>query len=42
MSFVDWLDYHEIDRIVETMKQFYFGDEEIKFETIRNFINVSV
>lgn len=41
MNLVDWVNFHDVDRIVEKVKQFYFGDKEINLETIHKFTDVS-
>lgn len=42
LNAVDWLDYFESLEIAEAVKQFYFGKEEIGFETAENLKNVSL
>lgn len=41
LHFTDWLDYSDISQISEALKQFYFGDKEIGYETAKNFVHVS-
>lgn len=41
LHFLDWLDYSDISQTAEAIKQFYFGDREIGFETAKDFVNVS-